>query len=106
KSLYMKTILVPTDFSDTAYNAAVYAISLATNYGATRIVLYHAYELIVPIPDVPTMIPMVNPDDLKEASLEGLEKMRNELKDLVPPEITLVTRADNTLLAATIEDVC
>lgn len=102
----MKTILVPTDFSDTAYNAAVYAISLATNYGATRIVLYHAYELIVPIPDVPTMIPMVNPDDLKEASQEGLDKMKNELKDLVPTEISLVTRADNTLLSATIEDVC
>ncbi|TWF44958.1 nucleotide-binding universal stress UspA family protein [Chitinophaga polysaccharea] len=102
----MKTILVPTDFSDTAYNAATYALSLARNLGTTRIVLYHAYELIVPIPDIPTMIPMVNPDDLRAASIEGLEKMKKELDTLVPPGSTLVTRADNTLLAATIEEVC
>ncbi|NLR59593.1 universal stress protein [Chitinophaga polysaccharea] len=102
----MKTILVPTDFSDTAYNAATYALSLARNLGTTRIVLYHAYELIVPIPDIPTMIPMVNPDDLRVASIEGLEKMKKELDTLVPPGSTLVIRADNTLLAATIEEVC
>ncbi|MBO9729059.1 MAG: universal stress protein [Chitinophaga sp.] len=102
----MKTILVPTDFSDTAYNAAIYALSLAKNLGSTRIVLYHAYELIVPVPDIPTMIPMVNPDDLQAASQEGLEKMKKELQDLVPADASLVTRADNTLLAATIEEVC
>ena len=102
----MKTILVPTDFSDTAYNAAMYALALSKSLGAARIVLYHAYELIVPIPDVPTMIPMVNPDDLREASMEGLEKMKNELGALVPAETSLVIRADNTLLAATIEEVC
>ncbi|MFY0252810.1 universal stress protein [Chitinophaga sp. 30R24] len=101
----MKTILVPTDFSDTAYNAAIYAISLAKTIGVSRIVLYHAYELIVPIPDMPSMIPMVNPDDLRDASLEGLEKMKSELSDLVPSDVTLVTRADNTLLSATIQDV-
>ncbi|MET3875475.1 universal stress protein [Chitinophaga sp. OAE865] len=102
----MKTILVPTDFSDTAYNAATYAIALGNSLGATRIVLYHAYELIVPIPDVPTMIPMVNPEDLRAASLEGLEKMKRELAPLAGEGTTLLTRADNTLLAATIEDVC
>ncbi|PSL49576.1 nucleotide-binding universal stress UspA family protein [Chitinophaga niastensis] len=102
----MKTILVPTDFSDTAYNAATYALALAANLGATRIVLYHAYELIVPIPDVPTVVPMVNPDDLRDASLDGLEKMKKELSALVSSDTTLVVRADNTLLAATIDDVC
>jgi nucleotide-binding universal stress UspA family protein len=102
----MKTILVPTDFSDTAYNAATYAIALGNSLGTTRIVLYHAYELIVPVPDVPTMIPMVNPDDLRAASLEGLEKMKTELTPLIQEGTTLLIRADNTLLAATIEEVC
>ncbi|WP_143309728.1 universal stress protein [Chitinophaga vietnamensis] len=102
----MKTIIVPTDFSDTAYNAATYALKLAGELGTTRIVLYHAYELIVPIPDVPSAVPMVNSDDLKAASLEGLEKMKNELSSLLPAGSTLVTRADNTLLPATINDVC
>ncbi|WP_212001300.1 universal stress protein [Chitinophaga sp. HK235] len=101
----MKTILVPTDFSDTAYNAAAYALALAGQLGADRIVLYHAYELIVPIPDVPTSIPMVNPDDLRIAAVEGLEKMQKELTPAAGAGISIVTRADNTLLAATINDV-
>jgi nucleotide-binding universal stress UspA family protein len=102
----MKTLLVPTDFSDTAYNAATYAIALGNSLGATRIILYHAYELIVPVPDIPTMIPMVNPDDLREASMDGLNKMKRELGPLADGGTTLVVRADNALLAATIEEVC
>ncbi|SKA11977.1 Nucleotide-binding universal stress protein, UspA family [Chitinophaga eiseniae] len=101
----MKTILVPTDFSDTAYNAATYALAMAPRLNVDRIVLYHAYELIVPIPDVPTAIPMVNPDDLRIASQEGLDKMQKELAPLAGAGVSIVTRADNTLLAATIDDV-
>ncbi|NSL89153.1 universal stress protein [Chitinophaga sp. Mgbs1] len=101
----MKTIIVPTDFSDTAYNAAAYALSLAPALGVTRIVLYHAYELIMPIPDVPTSIPMVNPEDLRASSLEGLEKMKKELTPLLAAGTSLVVRADNTILAATMDDV-
>ncbi|WP_160712387.1 universal stress protein [Chitinophaga solisilvae] len=101
----MKTIIVPTDFSDTAYNAAAYALSLAPALGVTRIVLYHAYELIMPIPDVPTSIPMVNPEDLRASSLDGLEKMKKELTPLLAAGTSLVVRADNTILAATIDDV-
>lgn len=101
----MKTILVPTDFSDTAYNAATYALAMAPQLNVDRIVLYHAYELIVPIPDVPTAIPMVNPDDLRIASQEGLDKMQKELTPLAGAGVSIVTRADNTLLAATIDEV-
>ncbi|MFB6455756.1 universal stress protein [Chitinophaga sp. Hz27] len=102
----MKTILVPTDFSDVAYNAATYAIEMANAIGAERLVLYHAYELVVPIPDVPTSVPMVNADDLRIASLEGLDKMKKDLEALGSGKINILTRADNTLLAATINEVC
>ncbi len=102
----MKTIIVPTDFSETAYNAARYAIGLAGQTGATRIVLYHAYELIVPIPDLPTAVPMVNMDDLRASSMEGLRNMQSQLKQSVPANITLDIRADNHLLAASIDQVC
>lgn len=102
----MKTIIVPTDFSDTAYNAARYALGLAGQIGASRIVLYHAYELIVPIPDLPTAVPMVNMEDLKAASIEGLEKMKALLAPVVPANVTLDFRADNHLLAANIDQVC
>ncbi|RAJ75440.1 nucleotide-binding universal stress UspA family protein [Chitinophaga dinghuensis] len=102
----MKTMLVPTDFSDIAFNAATYAVDMARAMGVERVVLYHAYELIVPIPDVPTAVPMVNADDLRVSSMEGLNKMTKELQPLAGDKVTLLARADNTLLAATINDVC
>ncbi|QHS61448.1 universal stress protein [Chitinophaga agri] len=101
----MKTIIVPTDFSATAYNAARYALGLATQMGTARVVLYHAYELIVPIPDVPTSIPMVDPNELKTASLEGLEHMKQDLLPLLPAGVELDYRADNNLLAAHIDNL-
>lgn len=102
----MKTIIVPTDFSENAYNAAHYAIGIAGQTGTSRIVLYHAYELIVPIPDLPSAVPMVNMEDLKHASLDGLEKMRMTLAPALPKELRLDIRADNHLLAANIDQVC
>ncbi|MBW8685867.1 universal stress protein [Chitinophaga rhizophila] len=99
----MKTIIVPTDFSATAYNAARYALGLAEQMGTTRILLYHAYELIVPVPDVPSSIPMVDPNELKAASLEGLERMKQDLLPALPPGVVLEYRADNNLLAANID---
>ncbi|TWW01721.1 universal stress protein [Chitinophaga pinensis] len=99
----MKTIIVPTDFSATAYNAARYALGLAAQMGTARILLYHAYELIVPIPDVPTSIPMVDPNELKAASLEGLEHMKQDLLPILPGGVQLEYRADNNLLAANID---
>lgn len=102
----MKTIIVPTDFSDTAYNAARYAIGLAQQIGVSRIILYHAYELIVPIPDMPTAVPMVNMEDLRDASVEGLERMKSTLAGELPPSVVISIRADNHLLAANIDQVC
>lgn len=46
----MKTILVPTDYSEPAYNAAVYAIQLAKELGA-NIKLFHAYHVPAAVPD-------------------------------------------------------
>ena len=103
--LNMQTIIVPTDFSETSYNAARYALGLAHQMNTARIVLYHAYELIVPIPDVPTSVPMVNPEELRSASLEGLDKMKRELEPLVPENAALESRAENHLLPANIDQV-
>jgi len=101
----MKTIIVPTDFSETSYNAARYALGLARQMNTARVVLYHAYELIVPIPDVPTSVPMVNPDELRSASMEGLDKMKRELEVLLPENTILASRAENHLLPANIDQV-
>ena len=101
----MKTILVPTDFTDTAYNAALYALGLAKEMGTTRVVLYHAYELIVPVPDVPSIIPMIEPEDLKLSSHTGLRLLYAKLEPLVPAGVVLSTRSENQLLASYIDTV-
>ena len=40
----MKKIVVPTDFSDVAQNALIYALELAKAFGA-ELLLVHTYEL-------------------------------------------------------------
>ena len=53
----MKTILVPTDFSDAAGNAAEYAIHFANDTNA-RVLLFHAYKLpISTAPDSLILLP-------------------------------------------------
>ena len=46
----MKTILVPTDYSEPAYNATIYAIQLAKELG-TSVRLFHAYHMPARVPD-------------------------------------------------------
>ena len=40
----MKTFIVPTDFSDTAKNAAQFAVSIAAQNEDTQIILYNSFE--------------------------------------------------------------
>ena len=44
KYTIMETILIITDFSEAANNAASYSISLAQALGVKQIVLYHSYD--------------------------------------------------------------
>ena len=40
----MKTILIPTDFSETSRNASLYAIKMASEIKIPKVVFYHYYE--------------------------------------------------------------
>lgn len=51
----MKTILVATDFSKAADNAAIYGIELARVFNA-RLVLFNAYQLPLPVSETPVVI--------------------------------------------------
>lgn len=68
----MKTILVPTDFSKCAYNAAKYAVELAKETKA-KIILLHTYQ--VPVPPPETHISPVSISDLHEENMKRLKKM-------------------------------
>ncbi|HXP48586.1 MAG TPA: universal stress protein, partial [Bacteroidia bacterium] len=52
----MKTILVPTDFSEVAENAAKYAMELAKLYKRAKVIFFHVYSVPTVIAaDVPMM---------------------------------------------------
>lgn len=88
----MKTILVPTDFSATAKNAALYAIGLAKQVGATKVVLYNAYEAVVPSISIDPTIPSIMPVDLetyKSISETGLTSFAEELSHVCDDTIAI-----------------
>src|SRR5688572_17287919 len=75
-SLYffiMKSILVATDFSQSADNAMNYAASLALNLGA-NLILLHVYQIPISMSDVPVL--MVSAEELRNNADMGLKKSR------------------------------
>jgi nucleotide-binding universal stress UspA family protein len=81
----MKTILVPTDFSKSANNAALYAVSLAKEMKAS-ILLLHVYDIpMVVAGDLSA--PLVTPSELKKESAHLLKKTAASLQKLSPVEI-------------------
>lgn len=70
----MKTILVATDFSTAALNAAYYAAEMALANKA-RLVLLHVYNLPVSFSEIPVEVNTVD--------LMGVEKKITEVKDLL-----------------------
>lgn len=72
----MKKILFPTDFSETANNALIYALKMAENQNATLVIL-HAYEM-------PVISATANPVMVQEV-YESIELSNFEnFKDQVP----------------------
>lgn len=87
----METILVLTDFSEISRHAAEYACALSRQLNVRHIVLYHAYEIILPVSAGAASITgqldynvltEFSPQDeqlLRERSLQGLEAEKNRL---------------------------
>ena len=71
----MKSILVGTDFSSSAVNAAHYAADLAKAIGA-ELVLLHVYTIPVGFNETPVMI---NPQEWKKDAEIDIAQLRDEL---------------------------
>lgn len=72
----MKTILVPTDYSEVAGNALQYAVGLATMTNA-KLVLMHAYQVPVPTGEIPIML--ITPQDLEKENLTRIKKLEEQV---------------------------
>jgi len=84
----MKTILVPTDYSEAADNALQYAIQLA-KLSHTKIILLHVYQQPIPLGDVPMVF--ISPAEITEAEEAHIHKLRETVLAAAPGEIVVET---------------
>lgn len=77
----MKTIIITTDFSKSALNAARYAVALAKAIGAHQLVLYHSYDSVPIGTDIPTT--EVIPPLAHDQSLAELKSLQAELETVL-----------------------
>jgi nucleotide-binding universal stress UspA family protein len=95
----MKTILVPVDFSPTAFNAAVYAIEFAKQINGGNIILYNAYELPIATDNGLTVPFLININDLKTNSEIALLHLKDQLQQLCNNNVTLlIMNSYNTVI--------
>ena len=84
----METILVATDYSAAATNAIAYAANLARHLKA-RLVLCHAYYMMVTHMEVPKELPGEN--ELKAENIARLRKLADEITKNYGIEVTHIT---------------
>lgn len=98
----MKTILIPTDFSDAAHNAARYGADFACSVHAQKIVLYNAYS--IPLANEMTWA-LIEATDLKKASEAGLERAKMLLKPFCDKRLEIETISDFGFLGQRLNEV-
>lgn len=102
----MQSIIVPTDFSSNSYNAAHYAIALAQDIQATKIILYNAYHPFVSEdPEIDSMF-LQDVSEFKKISEDGLIKMKNALQVSVPASIQLDYEGDYNIITNGVVTAC
>jgi nucleotide-binding universal stress UspA family protein len=85
----MKQILVPTDFSDDARNAAHYAARLAERIKA-GITLLHAYMLPTPVSEVPYV--MINAEEMQKENEDIARVEADKLRGTYKIEVNYIVR--------------
>lgn len=74
----MKTILVPTDFSNNAQSAVDYAASLAQKEKA-KLILLHAFHIVYPSSEIPVAMIVEEVSITQKKAVEKLKKMCTEI---------------------------
>jgi nucleotide-binding universal stress UspA family protein len=93
----MKTVILPTDYSDNANNAINYALQLFKNK-KVNFVLYHAYI----IPNAGNTSLLAIDDVIRKESLERLKEQKATIQK-GHPNITIETVVEHTTVASGIE---
>jgi nucleotide-binding universal stress UspA family protein len=85
----MQTILVPTDFSKTATNAAEYAANFAKEINA-RVILFHVFHTPIPISEVPVMT--ITPQEIQVEKEMQLKKEAVNLQEKTGADISYLVK--------------
>lgn len=88
----MEAILIATDFSQPATNAAHYAARLSAQLKANYLVLYHAYKLPVSRGTEESVLLV---EKMQESKEELLSELRDALLPMVNKETLILTKADS-----------
>src|SRR5690242_6634597 len=109
----MKTILVPVDYSATAKNAAYYALSLAKQLGANKIILYNAFQPPVPADPIGiatdgnfNTIGLYDVEGLSESNKVHLDNLKKELNDPYNTGVTVEAFSEYNTLRDGIIELC
>ncbi|MEJ5960948.1 universal stress protein [Pedobacter immunditicola] len=104
----MKTILMLTDFSETANHAVSYLTSIAGQLGTEKIILYHSTHVTHPdmvmITDVLVPMPSGRYEVYKEALTE-LEKIKIKLEILFEQKMSVELLTDDRPVIKAVEEI-
>jgi len=101
----MKTILLPTDFTDVSKNAAMYAIKFAAQLKYEKIILYNTYQQPIVSDESMQPIEFIDFNAIKELSENGLANFAAYLKPYAGG-IHIETISEFALITARINEVC
>lgn len=101
----MKKILVPTDFSETAINAANYAIGFAKQMRIDCIELINCWQPIT-IADPMIAMTVSEVDSIRETSESNLQAEKKRVEDLTPLHIAVTTKSLIGSLENTVAEEC
>lgn len=98
----MKTIIVPTDFSSAALNAANYAADMAKAIDA-NLLLFHAYYVFMSYTEVP---PLVDAHTIKENAEFEMKELKHQLEHIYGNNLIIKTEVTMGNLITELESLC
>src|SRR4051794_6359117 len=109
----MKTILIPVDYSESAKNAAHYALSFAKQIAADKIILYHAFQPPVPVDTMSittdgnfNTLGLYDMDALTSSNKVHLERLKDEISTAYQSNITVETFSEFNTLREGVAELC
>jgi len=102
----MNTILIPTDFSPTAKNAAMYAAGFAKQMKSDRVILYNAYQTPIVTDANMALVETVDINEMANSSKENLEQFRTLLRPHFDNDIMVDTLSEYGVITTDINDIC